>query len=165
MKKVVTLLLGMVCLLNVYATDGESIKCVVVEVLDGNTLVVKSQDNEEVKVILYGVDSPELDQDYGMESKMLLEKKALKKCVYVQFQGMDRKGNHFAIVTTDKNVDLRVELLKKGLAWTAEKNPLPDLESYRAMAEKKGVGLWQQKEPTPPWTYRRQQTMMNPKSS
>jgi micrococcal nuclease len=56
-------------------------------------------------------------------------------------------------------------LLKEGLAWTAEKNPIPELEEYRIKAKEKERGIWKQENPTPPWIYRRQQSMMQAKSS
>jgi endonuclease YncB( thermonuclease family) len=62
-------------------------------------------------------------------------------------------------------LDPRVELLKQGLAWTSEKDPIPELESHRNEAQQKGKGLWKNDNPTPPWIFRRQQSMMQPKSS
>jgi micrococcal nuclease len=138
----------------------------VVEVIDGNTIQVLTADNQKEKYLLAGVDSPELTQDYGERAKKFLEKLLLDKDVKVQVQGKDRWGNYLAVVILLKNeLDPRVELLKEGLAWTAEKNPVPDLESYRMSAQEKGRGLWRQENPTPPWVHRRQQTMLQAKSS
>lgn len=136
----------------------------VIAVIDGNTVEVVDKDNTTYKIVLAGVDSPELTQEYGMEAKQYLEKMLLQKEVIVRFQGKDRKGNHIAVVLKDE-LDPRVELLKQGLAWTAEKDPNPELEAYRATAQQKGKGLWKEENPTPPWIYRRQQSMMQPKSS
>jgi len=137
----------------------------VTAVIDGNTLEIKDNNNEVHKVMLAGIDSPELGQAYGTQSKKFLEKIALKKTVTATLQGKDRLGNYQAVVMIDDDVDPRVELLKEGLAWTAERNPNADLEPYRSWAEQKKKGLWQEEKPTPPWTYRRQQTMLQPKSS
>jgi endonuclease YncB( thermonuclease family) len=63
------------------------------------------------------------------------------------------------------SVDPRVNLLKEGLAWTTERNPDPEFEAHRARAQEKGKGLWKERNPTPPWTYRREQSMMEAKSS
>lgn len=136
----------------------------VVAVIDGNTIEVLSKDNESYKIVLEGVDSPELTQEYGMEAKRYLEKILLKKDVNVQFKGKDRKGNHIAVVLKGE-VDPRIELLKQGLAWTSEKDPIPNLENYRTTAQQQGKGLWREENPIPPWIYRRQQSMMQPKSS
>jgi micrococcal nuclease len=55
--------------------------------------------------------------------------------------------------------------LKEGFAWTSEKDPTPELEIHRTEAQQKSKGLWKESNPTPPWTYRRQQTMLAPKES
>jgi endonuclease YncB( thermonuclease family) len=61
--------------------------------------------------------------------------------------------------------DPRIELLEEGLVWTAEKNPAADLEAIRMKAEQKGKGIWKDANPTPPWIYRREQSMLQAKSS
>jgi micrococcal nuclease len=136
----------------------------VVAVIDGNTLEIRGEDNETRKIILAGIDSPELSQEYGEKARKFLEKIALEKDVTVQITGKDRLGNALAIVIIEDK-DPRLELLKEGLAWTSEKNPIADLETIRLKAQEKGRGLWKQENPTPPWTYRREQTMLQPKSS
>ena len=137
----------------------------VTSVIDGNTVEVITPDNQSHKILLVGIDSPELEQAYGSQAKQFLQKLILNKNVIVQYKGKDRFGNVLAVVMINGKNDPRVELLKEGLAWTSEKNPSEDLEPYRTWAERKGKGLWKQENPTPPWTYRRQQTMQKPKSS
>ena len=46
----------------------------VVTVIDGNTLEVVGEDNETYKILLYGIDCPELEQEFGARAKKLLEK-------------------------------------------------------------------------------------------
>lgn len=137
----------------------------VTSVIDGNTVEIAGPGKLVQKILLVGIDSPELEQEYGAEAKKFLEKLLLNKDVVVQFKGKDRWGNHLAVVMIKGKNDPRIELLKEGLAWTAEKNPSEDLEPYRTWAEQKGKGLWKQENPVPPWTYRRNQTMLKPKSS
>ena len=137
----------------------------VVAVLDGNTLQIVCQNYQTHVIQLIGIDSPELSQEYGEESKKYLEKIALGKKVTVSIEGKDRRGNPLAVVMVNGKRDLRVELLEEGLAWTSEKNPRPELEACRTRAENKGIGLWKQNNPTPPWTHRRQQSMLEPKTS
>jgi micrococcal nuclease len=136
----------------------------VTAVIDGNTIDVLAEDKETYKITLAGVDSPELTQAYGEAARKYLEKLLLEKQVLVRFQGKDRKGNYIGVVLKG-DVDVRIALLKEGLAWTTEKDPLPELEAYRSIAQQKGKGLWREANPTPPWTYRREQSMMEPKSS
>jgi micrococcal nuclease len=138
---------------------------IVVSVIDGNTIEVESPDAQKYKLLLVGIDCPELGQEYGEKAKTFLEKIILNKPVTITMQGKDRWGNQLAVVKIKGTKDPRVELLKEGLAWTAEKNPDPNLDAYKMTAQEKGRGLWQLENPTPPWTYRRQQTMVQPKSS
>lgn len=69
------------------------------------------------------------------------------------------------MVLTESGEDPRVKLLAEGLTWTSEQNPIPELESLLAKAKAQHKGLWKSVDPTPPWVFRRQQTMLNPKSS
>jgi micrococcal nuclease len=142
------------------AFDGK-----VTSVIDGNTIEVTNNEKETVRIVLAGIDSPELSQEFGEEAKLYLEKLVLKKEVTVQIEGKDRKGTPLGVVWVKGKLDARIELLKEGLAWTAEKNPSPELEIHRTSAQEKGKGLWKHSEPTPPWIYRRQQSMLQAKSS
>lgn len=159
------LFLLVMCLACIQAFGNEGMSGKVISVVDGNTIEVLGEDKQTHVVALAGIDSPELTQKYGEEAKAYLEKVLVNKEVIVRFEGKDRKGNQLAVVLLRGKVDLRIALLKEGLAWTSEKNPLPELEAHRIKAQQKGKGLWKEQNPTPPWTYRRQQSMLQPKSS
>lgn len=145
--------------------SDELLEAEVIGIVDGNTLTIKFKDDDAYDVQLAGVDAPELIQEYGEQARQFLLKKALNKKVKVQLQGKDRWGNRLAVVWMKGEVDLRVELLKEGFAWTAERNPIPELENVRIEAQNNRKGLWQSTEPTPPWIFRRQQTMLQAKGS
>lgn len=162
MKSIGFALLGL--LLSSMVLRAEVISGKVVAVLDGNTLEVFTSENETYKILLYGIDCPELGQEFGERAKMFLEKLILNKSVNAEIQGKDRWGNRLAVVLIDGK-DPREELLQEGLAWTAERNPIETFESIKEKAKQKGKGLWKDQEPTPPWIYRRQQTMTQFKSS
>src|SRR5690242_7637095 len=70
----------------------------VISVIDGNTLEVAAKDDQVYKVVLAGIDCPELGQEYGDKAKKFLEKLVLQKDVTVRFQGKDRWGNYLAVV-------------------------------------------------------------------
>jgi micrococcal nuclease len=144
---------------------AEQMDAKVVAIIDGNTLEVKGSNNETYTIMLADVDCPELEQEFGDVARRFLEKIALGKKVKVEWQGKDRRGNRLALVMLEGDVDLRVELLEAGLAWTAERNALPDLEIVRLEAKEKGKGLWKSAEPVPPWIFRRQQTLLQQKGS
>jgi len=137
----------------------------VITVIDGNTIELMTSENESYKIMLFGIDSPELGQEFGEKAKKFLEKMVLDKSVKVTIQGKDRWGNRLGIILIEGKVDPRFELLEAGLAWTAERDPIQELETIREKARDKGKGLWKEQDPTPPWTYRRQQTMTQIKTS
>lgn len=164
MVRLVLILVMVVVALSSKAQSAE-LAAKVLEVVDGNTLLVKGDDNESYTLLLNGVDSPELEQTFGQEAHAFLTKLVLKKNVTVRWQGKDRWGNRLAVVFLKGEVDVRIELLKAGLAWTAERNPEPALENVRKEAELSGKGLWATADPMAPWIFRRQQSMMQVKGS
>lgn len=153
------------CLLLANSPDNEGMSGKVLRVIDGNSLEVLSDGNEAYNIQLVGIDCPEIGQAFGEQAKEHLEKLVLNKTVTIYLKGKDRKGNHLAVVYARKETDVRIELLRQGLAWTAERNPDPDLEVHRKTAEEKQKGLWSSAERIPPWIYRRQQSMMQAKGS
>lgn len=164
MKKLLSLILVVSSMVTAVA-NGNEFQGKVVEVIDGNTLKVISTENESYRIVLLGIDCPELGQKYGDKAKKCLEKLALKKDVTVQLYGKDRWGNYIGVITTGENLDPRIQLLEEGLAWTSETDSQSDLESTRTVAREKGKGIWKEKHPTPPWEYRKQQSMTEPKQS
>jgi len=137
----------------------------VVAVIDGNTFQVRDQEKRLRKILLTGIDCPELEQDYGPDAKKFLEKLILHKEVTIYDKGKDRFGNPIVEVKIKGVKDPRIELLKAGLAWPEEKNTRSDLEYLREAAQLRGKGLWKDNNPTPPWVYRREQTLSTRKDS
>ena len=137
----------------------------VVVIVDGNTIDVESAENGIQRIVLAGIDCPELEQEYGDAARKFLEKLVYRKNVSVQLLSKDRFGNYVGVVRLSDDQDVRVELLKAGLAWTRENDPDETLDAYRKWAQQKGKGLWKNPDATAPWTFRRQQSMVQPKSS
>jgi micrococcal nuclease len=162
MKSIVFAILGLLLSSMVWAREVISGK--VLTVIDGNTLEVTTTENETYKILLFGIDSPELGQEFGEKAKRYLEKLILDKNVSVEIQGKDRLGNRLGIILIEGE-DPRMQLLQEGLAWTSERQPIQEFETIKEKAREKGKGLWKEQEPTPPWVYRRQQTMTQFKSS
>jgi len=137
----------------------------VTSVIDGNTFEMLADDNESYKIMLFGIDCPEPGQEFFDKAKKSLEKMILNKKVNVTIQGKDRWGNRLGIALIDGTIDPRYDLLEAGLAWTSERDPIQELETIKQKAQGKGKGLWKEQDPTPPWIYRRQQTLTQLKSS
>jgi endonuclease YncB( thermonuclease family) len=152
-------------LISIFAGSNEVISGKVMSVIDGNTVVVITEDQSTYKIMLHGIDCPELGQDYGDVAKRFLERLLLDKPVTAEMKGKDRWGTRLGVIIIDGDTDPRHALLKEGLAWTAEVNPIPELEGLKEKARAKGKGLWKQDNPMPPWTFRRQQSRLQTKWS
>jgi len=163
MMKAMIIYLGMLVSVSLFAKEELSGK--VATVIDGNTIEIVTSENETYKIMLHGIDCPELEQEYGEKAKKYLEKLLLNKSISVTIQGKDRLGNRLGVVLIGGSQDPRYELLKEGLAWTSERNPIADLEQVKEQAREKGKGLWKEESPTAPWIFRRQQTLTQFKSS
>lgn len=136
----------------------------VVGVIDGNTLLVETSD-DTYRVLLHGIDSPEPGQRFADQSTARLKQLVLNKKVTIQLQGRDRQGHRIGRIYLDSATDPHHEMVKAGLAWPAEKHNDPTLEALKEEARQKSLGIWSEENPVPPWTYRRQQTMLEAKSS
>jgi len=147
------------------ASEAAEIEGKVISIIDGNTFELEAEDNEVYKIILFGVDCPEPGQPFAEEAKRQLEKLIYKQNVEIEVIGKDRHGTRLGVVLIKNKIDPRKILLKNGLAWTAELNPLEELEELRLEASSKKSGIWMENNPTPPWIFRRQQSMLQPKSS
>jgi endonuclease YncB( thermonuclease family) len=160
-----TILSIIVTLLAMVSVEARTLQGKVTRIIDGNTLEFLSDEGDRYTILLSGIDCPELTQAFGDEAKICLEKLTLNKKASINISGKDRSGNTVAEVLIDGKKDPRIQLLKEGLAWTTETNADSSLESQRAASQSKKKGLWKEENPTPPWTHRRQQSMLEAKSS
>lgn len=144
-----------------FATSwGGVIQGEVVAVHDGDTLTVKSGVTR-TKVRLAGIDAPELNQFFGVESRNSLRLLALSKEVQIETLKYDKYKRLIGRVMVDGK-DLNLEQLKSGAAWVylaysaslkrQDRNIYINAESN---AQLDGLGLWRNQKPTPPWVWRK----------
>jgi endonuclease YncB( thermonuclease family) len=127
----------------------------VIAVNDGDTLVVRLEGRNQ-RVRLAEIDAPELHQPYGQRAREFLSGLVLGRKVHVQPVTVDTYERLVAHVRTEDGRDLSEELLRAGLAWWyrrySRNGHYQELER-QARAERRG--LWAEKDPVPPWLYRR----------
>lgn len=153
----IILLLG----ITVYLAEANTVRGKVISVVDGNTVEVVSAEDEMYRIVLAGIDCPDPGQPYAEEAKKFLEEALLRKLIDVKLVGKDRWGNYLGEIMTE--VEVSAELVKRGLAWCHEKNAPESLKALEQQAREQRIGLWQEENPTAPWIYRRQQSMLQPK--
>lgn len=128
----------------------------VVAVHDGDTLTVM-HDAKGEKIRLYGVDAPELAQAYGMKAKQFTSEACFGREVTVTVQDKDRYGRTVGEVILSDGRSLNQELVRAGMGWwyrayAKNNQTLEGLESDARAARR---GLWADKNPTPPWAFRK----------
>jgi len=132
----------------------------VISIADGDTITVLTADNRQVKIRLYGIDCPESRQAFGNRARQTTSDAVSGKEVTVQPIETDKHGRTVGIVSISGDYNLDTLLVREGMAWVypqfckREKvcKPLRELEKT-AKSEKRG--LWADKEPIPPWEWRR----------
>jgi len=132
----------------------------VVSVSDGDTLTVLDRAYREHKIRLIGIDAPEGGQDFGQASRMNLARMIFGREVLVIVMATDKYDRALAKVFVDET-DVNTEQVRAGMAWfyraferdipPPERQLLDNLERD-ARAEKRG--LWQHRNPMPPWEFR-----------
>ena len=131
----------------------------VVSVEGGDTITVR-RDGEKMKIYLYGIDTPEGDQEFGKEAEQFTSRMVLGKVVKVEVPFRDRDGSTGALVRVD-GVSLNEELVEGGLAWVNSQHCLNSICKYlhalemNARDEKRG--LWTEPNPVPPRGFQRQE--------
>ena len=134
----------------------------VVSVADGDTVTVLTPAKKQVKVRLDGVDAPEKAQAFGQKSKQSLYRLVHSKQVTIEFQKKDKYGRTVGKVVLN-GLDVCLEQIKLGMAWHYKQyeseQPKEERETYaqsELAARSMAVGIWKDKNPTPPWEFRKQ---------
>jgi endonuclease YncB( thermonuclease family) len=135
----------------------------VVSVADGDTITVLDENKTQVKVRLDAIDAPETGQPFGQASKRALSDMVFGRDVVVYRKKLDRWGRTVGHVIVD-GVDTNLAMLEAGMAWhykEYDKNKrLAEAENEARAARR---GLWQDRDPMPPWEWRKQERQKGPR--
>ena len=135
----------------------------VVRVADGDTITVLATGGTrsaasaapvQHKIRLQGIDAPEKKQAFGNASRKFLSGLVANREVRVTYAKRDRYGRILGTVFVDGR-DINLEMLKAGMAWHYKKyDTNPTYAKAETEARTARRGLWQDKNPTPPETFR-----------
>lgn len=122
---------------------------------DGDTLRMQI-DRKLQKIRLYGIDAPEIGQEFGTEARDFVREQTAGRTVNVERIGSDRYGRDVAIVRLPDGRSLNAELVRHGYAWWSRRHAPDNHELADAEREARSHkrGLWRQAEPLPPWVWR-----------
>jgi len=137
----------------------------VTHVSDGDTLSMSlTESGAEIKIRLYGLDAPELNQPHGKEARDFLSDLLLNREVRVKKQDIDQYGRVVGQIY-DSGLFVNMTLVASGHAWVYEQfchEPIcRQMKAEEAKARQKKIGLWNRSAPLPPWQWRHPQRDQN----
>ena len=130
----------------------------VVSVTDGDTIKVFNAEKGQVKIRLYGIDTPEKAQPYGKAAGKYLASLIAGATVEVETVTTDRYGRTVGIVW-DGETNVNQQMVTAGYAWVyrkyCDRDFCADWLQLEDKARSSRIGLWQEPSPIPPWEWRR----------
>jgi len=128
----------------------------VVRVIDGDTIHVIRDNQDRVKVRLFGIDAPELNQRDGAASGRYLSVRIGDQSVQIVSHGYDDYGRLLGEVIDSSGVNINEEMVRYGLAWVYRRYvKTTDWLTLEKTARAHGAGLWRRRHPVPPWQHRK----------
>ena len=134
---------------------GATIEGRVVGIADGDTLTILVE-RQQIKVRLAEIDAPESKQPFGNRSRQSLAAVCFQKPASVNTVSKDRYGRTVGYVVC-AGTDAQSHQVSTGMAWIYDRysNPSSPLYALQSAAKAARAGLWADKEPIPPWEWRR----------
>ena len=129
-------------------------------VVDGDTVQMETSDGQELRIRLYGIDAPEMSQDYGADSSRHLTALIGEgQWVSLKTIDVDRYDRQVSLIYLPSGELVNREMIARGQAWVyIDYCHIPECELWQVdqrAARERRLGLWQASTPEPPWEYRR----------
>ncbi|WP_434778895.1 thermonuclease family protein [Neisseria sp. Ec49-e6-T10] len=163
---------------------AETISCRHPKIQDGNNIFCLSSENKQIKVRLWGIDAPDLNQNFGKESAQILSKILSHAPLNLEVFGYDSDGRTLSEIKYQVYVDCpppskledgtmiqeigcmekpptnaNWEMIYRGYAWTNPSHKLNNANKFYIEAEriarKDKRGLWADPNPISPWEWRK----------
>lgn len=143
----------------------------VTKVVDGDTLDIIDGGVSKRRIRLKGIDAPERNQAFAIESTRSLALMTTGKEVIVEWEKIDEHDRLVGRVLIDER-DICLEQIRAGMAWhfkryqheqTAQEQELYDRSENEARSARRG--LWADSKPVEPWVVRARQRDFRPEVS
>ncbi len=168
MNKIATWLICVTLFCTSGLVYGEEFSAKVIAVLDGDTVLIKRA-NGLLKIRLAEIDAPEVGhagmggqppnwqkaQAFGEASKQSLSDMVMGKRIKFVSETMDQYGRMVAHLSIN-GLDVNAEQVRRGMAWEYSNfHSNKALIALQDEARQAPRGLWAQRDPTPPWEWRK----------
>jgi len=121
---------------------------------DGDTVKINDT-GYEYKLRLTDIDAPERNQTYGLKSRRALMQFCKNVSVNVYISGQDKYQRSLGKLHCN-NLDASEFMVKNGHAWFNRRYSMDYMLALQEdEARKNKLGLWNEKQQTPPWVWRK----------
>lgn len=131
-----------------------TVSCRVVSISDGDTLICLTEQKQQLKVRLHGIDAPEKAQAYGQRAKQHLSDLVFNKTVTLNIADKDRYGRTVANVFSG-SLNVNQQMVQDGYAWAYRQYGGDAYAKDEAQAKSQRLGLWRDANPINPAEFRR----------
>lgn len=142
-----------------FAVEGELEKAKCFKISDGDTITVQTSTRDNLKIRVYGIDTPERNQALGAEATKLTEDLVYNTDIEIEVIDIDRYNRSVAIVYLSDGSTLQEHLISSGLAMVYPKYCSIEefcikLYELEEIAKEKKLGVWAFDEIISPWDFR-----------
>ncbi len=153
------------CGLFLLQAQAESMMGRVTDIADGDSLTLQDAQHRQHAIRLAGIDAPELPQDFGQQAKSGLANLALNQPATAECKQADsnQQGPNQPVICVVRvgGKDIGLAQINAGMAWWYQQNAAAltvqaqsDYRQAEFNAKIHRLGLWNSKNPTPPWVWR-----------
>lgn len=148
---IVMLLCGTPISAKIYTVENVT----VARIIDADTVRLNIPGQGEQTIRTWGIDCPEKKQRFGPQAEEFFASLIWGKPLTLKIRSKDQYGRLVAQIFHEGK-DIGLVMVRYGYAWhyvsvTKDKA----LAKAQAEAKKQELGLWQDKNPMPPWTFRK----------
>jgi endonuclease YncB( thermonuclease family) len=122
-------------------------------VKSGDTLILQTRDMQSFQVQLFGIDAPEMGQDYvGKAQRRLRDLTVATEVQYDMIGGPEAPEREVMLWVDGEFVNGL--MVREGLAWVIPGIDIPELKEAFGEARTNKRGLWRDNRQVPPWEFR-----------
>jgi len=148
-------LTAILLLLATFTAQAATLQGKVVHIADGDTITILTESNQQVKIRLAGIDTPEKAQPFGNKAKQAVAALTFNKQARVEVETKDRYGRTVGTVFVNGQ-NVNAEMIRQGLAWVYRKYTNDQkLYALEEQAKRAKRGLWVSDKPIEPWLWRK----------